>query len=139
MLFLITFSPQLNFYLASDNNSGLQTDLSERPLNRLFSSPDCFHRHRKQPVAPFLNWVVPGPRSFRCSGGICLLASDKQLLLVIASWGWLLPESRDAGGRETANKDPLISKLPINRVVEGTTSTGQLTRACCGAPRKKSV
>lgn len=80
MLFLITFPPQPNFYLASDNNSGLQTDLSERPLNRPFSSPDCFHRHRKQPVAPFLNWVVPGPRSFRCSRGICLLASDKQLL-----------------------------------------------------------
>lgn len=50
MFFLITSlppPPQLNFYLASDNNSGLQTDLSERPLNRPFSSPDCFHRHKK--------------------------------------------------------------------------------------------
>lgn len=76
MLFLITFLPQLNFHLASDNNSGLQTDLSERPLNRPFSSPDCFHCLKKQLVAPFLNWVVPGPRSFRCSRGICLLAFD---------------------------------------------------------------
>lgn len=104
MLFLITLPPQLNFYLASDNNSGLQTDLSERPLNRPFSSPDCFHRYKKQPVAPFLNWVVPGPRSFRCSRGICLLAFDKQLLLAIASWGWLQRARKD-GGEGIANKD----------------------------------
>lgn len=97
MLFLTTLPPQLNFYLASDNNSGLQTDLSERPLNRPFARPDCFHRHKKQPVAPFLNWAVLGPPSFRCSRGICLLAFDKQLLLAIASRGWL--QRRDAGGR----------------------------------------
>lgn len=30
MLFFITFSSQLNFYLASSNNSRLQTDLLER-------------------------------------------------------------------------------------------------------------